>query len=182
MLPRENDAADVALDAVEIGEGQTEEKSEDEVDDERGDIYDGQLTRKETLVDQSKSPTSSNTDERGVASSKGVAEDSMESNNNHMGENGIPRSAHPWKCLSVAQTLRGIVRRLGRLTSWFCGVEARDDAENSEAASRHRDRLQRISSLKQHPIIKLFLDINAVVVVLLGVFIYIYFSVPQASQ
>ena len=83
------------------------------------------------------------------------------------------RSPSQLRCLTVTRVLRSIVFRIRRLSSWFCGLEPQDP----EHAAQHKQRLQQITSLKQHSKAKLFLDINAVVIVLLGVFIYLYFSV-----
>ena len=65
---------------------------------------------------------------------------------------------------------------LKRFYSWFCGYEA-GSYEAQKAAQEHKQRMATISSLEQDPVAKRFLDIMLVVILCVGTFLYIYFSV-----
>ena len=91
------------------------------------------------------------------------------------GAAGVAAEPIPLKCFTVDRVLRQLAAELRKVSSWFCGLEAADPVETTLL----QERLQRISSLRQNSRTKLFLNLNAVVVLLLGVFMFVYFSVPQ---
>lgn len=63
-----------------------------------------------------------------------------------------------------------------RFYSWFCGYEAGTD-EAKEAAHQQHKRLAEITSLEQDPVAKIFLNVNVVIILIIGLVLYIYFSV-----
>ncbi|CAH1791826.1 unnamed protein product [Owenia fusiformis] len=66
---------------------------------------------------------------------------------------------------------------LKRGYDWFCGFDTTE--EGLQTALKHEAHLQKITSLKQDPRAKIFLNINLVIIFIIGIFLYIYFSIPQ---
>ena len=63
-----------------------------------------------------------------------------------------------------------------RLYSWFCGYEA-GTTEAKKAAKEQHERLTVITSLEQHPYAKIFLNVNVIVILCIGLFLYLFFSI-----
>lgn len=65
-----------------------------------------------------------------------------------------------------------------RALMWFCGL---DSSEVAEALEHEQDtRVAKITSLKQDPRAKLFLNINAVCLICITIFMYIFFSTGKS--
>ena len=63
-----------------------------------------------------------------------------------------------------------------RFYSWFCGYEAGTE-EAKKAAHEQRERLAEITSLEQDPVAKVFLTVNVVIILIVCLVLFIYFSV-----
>lgn len=62
---------------------------------------------------------------------------------------------------------------------WFCGYD--DSLKGKAMLSKHQAHLRKITSLKQRPIAKIFLNINLVIILLVATILYIYFSIPNTK-
>jgi len=66
--------------------------------------------------------------------------------------------------------------RLKRFYSWFCGYEAGTE-EAKKAAHDQHERLAHITSLERNPVAETFLNINVFVILAVGLYLYIFFSI-----
>ena len=57
---------------------------------------------------------------------------------------------------------------------WFCGFD--DSADGIQSQRQQQEHLRKITSLKQDPKAKLFLNINLAFLVCLATFLYVFFS------
>ena len=57
---------------------------------------------------------------------------------------------------------------------WFCGFD--DSADAVRSREEQQEHLRKITSLKQNPKAKLFLNINLAFLVCLATFLYVFFS------
>lgn len=60
---------------------------------------------------------------------------------------------------------------------WFCGYD--DTIKGQSEAQKHQEHLKKITSLKQNPKAKIFLNLNLVIILLVATTLYIYFSIPN---
>lgn len=65
---------------------------------------------------------------------------------------------------------------LKRFLNWFCGYEGHNE-ETKKAAMEHQRRMAKITSLKQDPRAKIFLNINLVAISCICVSMFVYFSI-----
>ena len=66
--------------------------------------------------------------------------------------------------------------KIKRFYSWFCGYEAGTE-EAKKAAHEQHERLAQITSLERDPVAKIFLNVNVGIILIIGLILYIYFSV-----
>ena len=60
--------------------------------------------------------------------------------------------------------------------SWFCGYDAETE-EAKQAAHEQHERLAMITSLERDPYAETFLNINVIVILAIGLYLYIFFSI-----
>ena len=66
--------------------------------------------------------------------------------------------------------------KLKRFYSWFCGYDAETE-EAKQAAHEQHERLAMITSLERNPYAETFLNINVVIILAIGLYLYIFFSI-----
>ncbi|XP_068743589.1 sodium/myo-inositol cotransporter-like [Montipora capricornis] len=66
--------------------------------------------------------------------------------------------------------------KIKRFYSWFCGYEAGTE-EAKKAALEQHERLAQITSLERDPVAKIFLNVNVGIILIIGLILFIYFSV-----
>lgn len=66
--------------------------------------------------------------------------------------------------------------KLKRFYSWFCGYDAETE-EAKQAAHEQHERLAMITSLERNPYAETFLNINVVIILAVGLYLYIFFSI-----
>ena len=66
--------------------------------------------------------------------------------------------------------------KIKRFYSWFCGYEAGTE-EAKKAAHEQHERLQMITSLERNPYAETFLNINVIVILAVGLYLYLFFSI-----
>ena len=87
-------------------------------------------------------------------------------------------------CTNVIQTLdapfclsgRKPESKLKRFYSWFCGYDAETE-EAKRAAHEQHERLATITSLERNPYAETFLNINVIIILAVGLYLYIFFSI-----
>ena len=65
--------------------------------------------------------------------------------------------------------------KVRKFVNWFCGYEA-GTQEAVRAAQANKLHLQNLTSLKQDPYAETFLKGNLVLILAVGLYLYIYFS------
>lgn len=63
---------------------------------------------------------------------------------------------------------------------FFCGM-SNNSAELKKTTDEQREHLQQIISLKQDPRARLFLQVNVVLICIVAVFLFIFFSIPDGG-
>ena len=63
-----------------------------------------------------------------------------------------------------------------RFYSWFCGYEAGTE-EAKKAAHEQHERLQQLTSLERNRYAETFLNINVLIIMAIGLYLYIFFSI-----
>jgi len=66
--------------------------------------------------------------------------------------------------------------KLKRFYSWFCGYNAETE-EAKRAAHEQHERLAMITSLERNPYAETFLNINVIIILAVGLYLYIFFSI-----
>lgn len=66
--------------------------------------------------------------------------------------------------------------KLKRFYSWFCGYDAETE-EAKRAAYEQHERLAMITSLERNPYAETFLNINVIIILAVGLYLYIFFSI-----
>lgn len=66
--------------------------------------------------------------------------------------------------------------KIKRLYSWFCGYDAETE-EAKRAAHEQHERLAMITSLERNPYAETFLNINVIIILAVGLYLYIFFSI-----
>ena len=66
--------------------------------------------------------------------------------------------------------------KLKRFYSWFCGYDAETE-EAKRAAHEQHERLAMITSLERNPYAETFLNINVIIILAVGLYLYIFFSI-----
>ena len=65
-----------------------------------------------------------------------------------------------------------------KVCAWFCGL----DGDTSEANAKLNDHLEKLTCLEQDPKAKKFLNVNLVIILTLGFFLFIVFSIKGHWQ
>ena len=66
--------------------------------------------------------------------------------------------------------------KIKRFYSWFCGYEAGTE-EAKQAAHEQHERLATLTSLERNPLAETFLNINMIIILAVGLYLYLYFSI-----
>lgn len=66
--------------------------------------------------------------------------------------------------------------KIKRFYSWFCGYEAGTE-EAKKAAHEQHERLQQLTSLERNRYAETFLNINVLIIMAIGLYLYIFFSI-----
>ena len=66
--------------------------------------------------------------------------------------------------------------KIKRFYSWFCGYEAGTE-EAKKAAHEQHERLQHLTSLERNRYAETFLNINVLIVMAIGLYLFIFFSI-----